>query len=155
MNSSGQRLFPSSKVIVKDPYNPDKILLIKRKSGNGYHEPAGGRVEINSGLRIGENLEQCALREAKEELGLTLELDKYIGSYYFFWKSDPQKCSVCALFTTIMVDESINFVSKNDFDIYEDESKFDAEWVSLDAIRYGKIKFDPIFIGLDKLMKSL
>ncbi len=65
--------FPSAKVIIKHPTQPDKILLIKR---NGHYEPAGGKVEINFEKKMAESLEQCAIREAQEELGLIVSIER-------------------------------------------------------------------------------
>lgn len=55
-------------------YEGDKYyyLLLGRNSNVDYHLPKGT-------LHIGESLENCALREIKEEAGVTAELTTYLG----------------------------------------------------------------------------
>jgi 8-oxo-dGTP pyrophosphatase MutT (NUDIX family) len=48
-------------------------LLVLWKIKRGYYEFPGGKVEL------GESLEQAALREVKEELGVDVRLGKYLG----------------------------------------------------------------------------
>ncbi|NIO20176.1 MAG: NUDIX domain-containing protein [Candidatus Aenigmarchaeota archaeon] len=59
-----------------------KILLLKRsiKPFRGYWVLPGGRVEF------GETVEEAVMREAKEETGLDVEVEKMIGIY-----SDPKR----------------------------------------------------------------
>ena len=54
-----------------------EILLVKRKFDpqKGYWDWPGGFLEIN------ENLEESIKREIKEELGVEIELDRFIGVY--------------------------------------------------------------------------
>lgn len=54
-----------------------EILFVKRRDNpqKGYWDLPGGFVDIN------ENVEQSAVREAKEELGIDLKDFHYIGSY--------------------------------------------------------------------------
>jgi len=56
----------------------DKILLIKRATVpfKGYWALPGGRVDT------GETVEQTAVREVKEETGLTVEITGKIGDYH-------------------------------------------------------------------------
>ncbi|MEF2174990.1 MAG: NUDIX domain-containing protein [Candidatus Absconditabacteria bacterium] len=54
--------------IIKD----GKLLLLFKKKHQHYEFP-GGKLEI------GETLEQCAIREAKEEIGCDVKIIKYIG----------------------------------------------------------------------------
>lgn len=54
-----------------------EILLIKRK-----FEPDKGKWDVPGGfVDQNENLEQSTIREAQEELGVTIKDLKYIGSY--------------------------------------------------------------------------
>lgn len=78
-----------------------KILLAKRK-----HEPmAGAWDSIGGFMKNGESIEQCALRETKEELKVEAKIIKYLGSFcgeyagvpvidFVFWtkiiKGEPQ-----------------------------------------------------------------
>lgn len=51
--------FPSAKIIVRDPLDKNKILLIKRTvNGIISYEPAGGRAEINYSACTAESLEE-------------------------------------------------------------------------------------------------
>lgn len=57
--------------------NGDKILIAKRAEGGncgGKWEFPGGKVEK------GETLEQCAIRECQEELGVTVHLTGLFGT---------------------------------------------------------------------------
>src|SRR5580692_4930153 len=92
-------IYPSAKVIVRSHEKKDMLLLVKRTIyGKTYYEPAGGKVEVDFANKKAESLEECADREIKEELGVSINIKGYIGSYYFFWHIDLKKLSVCALF---------------------------------------------------------
>lgn len=65
-------------VIIKD----GKILLIKRRSTVF----AGTWVLPGGGVEYGETVEQAAVREAKEETGLDIEIVKLLNVY-----SDPKR----------------------------------------------------------------
>lgn len=137
--------FPSAKIIIKDSTNNQNLLLIKR---NGYVEPAGGKVEIDFKKRTAETLEQCAVREAREELGVEVEIEGYLGSYYFFWSIDPSRCSICVVFIG-------NIISTNPlFTTNTDSCEFATEpvWVSIDDVLSKKVQVDPLYKGLEELM---
>jgi 8-oxo-dGTP diphosphatase len=72
MRSSGR----TATAIITFP--PDKILLIKRATVpfKGYWALPGGRVDT------GETVEHTAVREVKEETGLTVEITGKIGDYH-------------------------------------------------------------------------
>ena len=59
------------------PYEPNKILLIKRNTVpfKGYWALPGGRVDS------GETVEQTIIREVKEETGLDVTIERKIGEY--------------------------------------------------------------------------
>lgn len=60
-----------------------EVLLIKRKNPPFQHHWAipGGFLEVHQ-----ETVEQCAVREAKEETGLDVEIAQLVGIY-----SDPKR----------------------------------------------------------------
>ncbi|MFB3788056.1 MAG: NUDIX domain-containing protein [bacterium] len=65
------------------PNERGEILLIRRKNEPfaGCYAIPGGFLEVHQ-----ETVEQCALREAEEETGLKVEIDRLIGVY-----SDPKR----------------------------------------------------------------
>lgn len=99
------------------------ILLLKQKSVNdeyvliaGYHKP-------------GETLEQCAIRETKEETNINVDSIEYIGSYYYEKKD------------TVMV---AYHARSNSVEFELDETEVDdASWFSyncvLEKVRKGSI----------------
>ena len=116
--------------------------------GAVYYEPAGGKIEIDFTKKIAETLEECAIREIKEELGLSITLDEYVGSYYFFWIIAPHRCSSCAVFTGKILDEDPTFTTNTD----SCELTIEPIWVTLDEILEKKITIDPSYVGLENLL---
>ena len=137
--------YPSAKIIIKHPTDKNKILLIKR---NGHYEPAGGKVEVNFETKEAESLEQCAIREAQEELGLTVVIERYLGSYYFFWSIDPNKCSLCAVFVGNVISEDPEFMSNADLL----EVAIEPAWILVDDVLNKRVLIDPLYSGLEELM---
>lgn len=143
--------FPASKVIIKHPEDKNKILLIKRKIKDEIlYEPAGGRIEINFEKKLAESFEECAVREIHEELGLFVKLERYIGSYYFFWSIDPNKCSCCALFVADIIGKDESFITNKD----TIESHLEPIWVSKNDIINKKIDLSAQHVGLENLIKT-
>lgn len=141
--------YPSAKIILHPPDDKNKILLIKRHlNQTNYYEPAGGKVEIDFEKRVAENLEECAIREIKEELGVTVLLEKYIGSYYFFWTIDSSKCSLCAVFVGSIVSQDSQFIMNAD----TCELPIEPAWVTVDDILKKRIAINPSFVGLENLL---
>jgi 8-oxo-dGTP pyrophosphatase MutT (NUDIX family) len=143
-------LYPSAKVIVKSKDNNDMILLVKRTVNNKtYYEPAGGKVDANFQTRIAESLEECARREILEELGVAVDIQNYIGSYYFFWHIDPCKLSVCALFEGTILHIDPQFSTNKD----SCELHIEPGWVSIESILNGSVAIDSTYVGLEEIMK--
>lgn len=142
-------LFPSAKIILKHPKDKHKILLVKRKiNGNYAYEPAGGKIEVDFKNKRAETLEECALREAKEELGVSASIEKYIGSYHFFWSIDPNKFSSCAVFIGTILSEDENFEKNAD----TCELTIEPAWVNVQDIISKKITFESSYVGLQDII---
>lgn len=142
-------LFPSAKIILRDPNDKTKILLIKRNiNGHLAYEPAGGKIEVDFQNKRAESLEECALREAKEELGVSAQIDQYIGSYHFFWTIDPNKFSSCAVFIGTIISQDQDFKSNAD----TCELAMEPEWVSVEDIVSKKVSFESSYVGLQEII---
>jgi len=63
---------PSTTAIVTDP--DGRIVLIRRKDNELWALPGGG-------MELGESIEDCAVREVKEETGLDVHLTGLVGVY--------------------------------------------------------------------------
>lgn len=73
---------PSLTVDAVIRFGDGTIVLIKRG-----HEPFAGSWAIPGGfVEYGETVEQACIREAKEETGLVIRLDRLVGVY-----SDPNR----------------------------------------------------------------
>lgn len=145
--------FPSAKIIVKDAHDDKKILLIKRTvEGVISYEPAGGRAEIDYDAFYAESLEECVKREALEELGVSVTIEGYVGSYTYFWPHDMGKCSSYAVFVGKVERRVENFMGNGDKDCWPVE----PAWVTYDDIIDNKININPTHKGLRELiLKSL
>lgn len=142
-------VYPSAKIIIKDQCRPGEILLVERNvRGSLSVEPAGGKAEVDHVNRIAETFEECAIREAREELGYTVKITQYLGSYHFFWTIDPHKCSICALFEGTIVDRDPAFVANAD----TCELPIRPVWVRLEDIFENKVTVDPCHKGLRALL---
>jgi 8-oxo-dGTP pyrophosphatase MutT (NUDIX family) len=141
--------FPSAKIIVHDPLDKSRILLIKRTvNGTISYEPAGGRAEIDYTACTAESLEECVMREAAEELGYVVKVERYIGSYSYFWPHDLGKCSCYAVFSGIATKKIEHFTGNGDKDCWPVE----PVWVTADDIMLGKIAINPTHKDLKELM---
>jgi ADP-ribose pyrophosphatase YjhB (NUDIX family) len=144
-------LYPAAKVIVRSKDKKDMILLVKRTIDNQtYYEPAGGRVDVNFEAKTAESLEDCARREILEELGVIVDIQNYIGSYYFFWSIDSRNISVCALFEGTITHVDSEFSGNKD----SCELPIEPVWVSIESILNGSVAISPVYVGLEKLMKD-
>lgn len=144
-------LYPSAKVVLHDPLDERRIYLLRREvRGVCCYEPAGGKIEVSWSQRKAESLEECAKREAQEEMGVEVSIDHYIGSYYFFWSIEHKAFSSCALFSGQIISKDPNWV--NNYDTCELPSF--PESVLIDDVIEGKIAIDPIFIGLKGILVS-
>lgn len=141
--------YPAAKVILQHPTKHDTILIVKRHLPDSVsYEPVGGRLNIDFERKISESIEECAIREVQEEIGLIISLERYIGSYYLFWTTeDSQGCS-CSLFVGTIVNKDSHYKGNPD----TEEEPLEPVWVSYDDILSKKIIFNPAQIGLEKLV---
>jgi 8-oxo-dGTP diphosphatase len=99
-NSNPRNPIPTVDIIIE---NRGGIILIKRKNlPEGWALP-GGFVDY------GESLESAALREAKEETGLDIELIRQFHTY-----SDPKRDSRHHTITTVYIAEAKGIATAGD-----------------------------------------
>ena len=75
-----------------------RVLLIDRSDGLGYTIPGGI-------VRYRETVEQCVLREAREETGYTVTISGLVGVYSAL-KRDPRFRAVCIAYKGSIVSGS-------------------------------------------------
>lgn len=89
-----------------------EVLLIKRNNDpyKGYYALPGGFLEVDQ-----ETIEDCAVREAKEETGLDVEIERLIG-IYSHPKRDPRAHNVTGAFLakTISMEEAAKACAGDD-----------------------------------------
>ena len=94
------------------PNENGEILLIKRNNEpfQGLYAIPGGFLEVHQ-----ETVEQCAMREAQEETGLTVEIERLIG-VYSHPKRDPRWHNVSAVYLakTITMKQSAKALAGDD-----------------------------------------
>ena len=108
------RPLSADSIIIKE----GKILLIKRKN-----EPFKGMWAFPGGLIMdNETMEQCAVREAKEETGLDVKPIRLIG-VYSDPKRDPRKVITAAYLCEIVGGE-----------VFASSDAEDIIWFDLDSV---------------------
>ena len=78
----------------------DGKVLLQRRSDNGEWGLIGGLLEIN------ETYEEAALREVREETGLEVRLDSFLGIFHnhnMVWSSGDQAHVITAFFTASII----------------------------------------------------
>jgi len=107
-------------------------VLLSKQFGNKFDIPGGG-------LDLGERLEECVIREIKEETGIHVKNPKLLAvRESFFWPSHGDNKA----YQSIMFYYSCEYVggklSTDGFDEWEKQYAELAEWVSLEKL--DKIK---------------
>ena len=141
---------PSERCVLTYVMDGDNVLLIlkKRGLGDGYYNAQGGHVELE------ETSTEAAMRETKEETGLTVSDLKERGTLRFQFKDGMRM--VCYVFTTSVwegdlkeCDEAKPFwADKNNLD-YDMMWKDDKLWLPL--LLDGK-EFEGWFVFDDREM---
>lgn len=137
--SCGEKLYinpaPCVSVI---PIRKNKILLTKRGI-----EPRKGAFDFVGGfVDIGETTEKAVMRETKEETGLTIKVDKYLGQYLEVYRKDTTY-SLCFLYTVKITKGK----EKPQDDVKE------LIWVDIDKIKDLNLRGS--FPGAIKILNSL
>ncbi len=143
--------FAAAKVIIPHPKD-NKLLLVSRIIDSDFaYEPAGGRIDADFKTDYAESFEQCAIREAKEELNLDIRIQNYLGSYYFFWDNtinNTRAFTACTVFLADAISNIENLSLIGDLEM----NPVYPKWIDIDEILAGKIPFREKNVGLEDLV---
>ncbi|MEG0775328.1 NUDIX hydrolase [Clostridium sp.] len=109
-------------IIIRD----HKLLMVKNES-SPYYYSVGGRVKLN------ETSEEAVLREAFEETGIELEIDRlaFIHEHFFHEEVSKEHYHEIAFFYLMKVPTNMNFVCNS----YGDQgSKEQLHWLPIEDI---------------------
>ena len=124
----------------KDPKNTLSLLLIKR----GEH-PFLGQWALPGGfLRMDETVEECALREAKEETGITPTAMFYLGVFSDVGR-DPRGRIVSNAFTCILNGEAV---------LKAGSDASEAQWFDVAFEEPGDGSFNVMLSAGDTVLRS-
>ena len=127
----------------------DHQILFQRRSDNGNWGLIGGLVEMN------ETYAEAAIREAKEETGLDIRLQSFLGIYHnhdMVWSNGDQAHVISAFFTAeIMkgeprIDEEsleLRFFPEDDIPLLVHEDHIEVMKASRAGIRYPLLQENP------------
>lgn len=119
-----------------------KILVIKERIVDDgkeriIHDVPGG------GIELGESLREALIREAAEEVGLSINVQYPVGAWEFIVDKKSEAVHiVCIGFRCSLVDKATIDTSKNPA---QNEDIFEAIWLSKEEI----LKSDSIFVNAD------
>lgn len=115
--------YPAADVII---YRNDKIVLVRRK------EPVRGKLAFPGGfIEWGETVEAAAIREAKEETGLDIELEELLGVY-----SDPKRDPRAHIFTITFIGKPIGGKLRTS------EEHMEIGWYKISELDFSKLASD-------------
>ncbi|KAF9126809.1 Nudix hydrolase 15, mitochondrial [Mortierella sp. 14UC] len=119
-----------------------KVLIGKRIGSHGANtwQLAGGHLEF------GETFEECAIREAEEETGLTLDP----ASARFVTANNNIMSSIDRHYVTVFV--AADIIGDSKAKIMEPLKCEGWEWISLDQLTDNNGPYRPLFSPLGKLV---
>lgn len=124
MNKEYDKLFNTTDVIIE---KDNKIVICIRKK-----EPFKGMLVFPGGhVKKNETVEESAIREVKEEIGLDIKLKEILG-VYSGPKRDPRGPTV----TTVFIAKTLSKKLKPSSDVK------DAMWVQPEKINLDSLGFD-------------
>lgn len=142
--------YAAAKVIVTHP-ETSQLLLVNRQIGDTFgYEAAGGRVNVDFNSRLTETFEECAIREAQEELGLKVRIKDYLGSYAFFWESEPHTCTHCVVYLANPVSDLTKLQKIGD----TDGNPVRPEWIDASRILNEDLLIRSNHRGLKDIFKK-
>lgn len=127
-------------IIVKE----DRILLCPQR--DGYDFPGGG-------MNVDETLEECLIREVKEETGIIIRPGQCISAEHDMYYSLSSQQAYNNPLLYFLCHNPQGEISTDGFDEYEREYARKAEWVSLDYIE--NIKFHNPIDSVSVIRKAL
>lgn len=127
----------------------DDQILVQRRTDNGKWGLIGGLVEMN------ETYAQAALRETREETGLEVKLDSFLGIFHnhdMVWSNGDAAHVITAMFTASIIsgepridEESfeLRFFGKDEMPELFAEDQRAALKAYLDGVRYPLLQENP------------
>lgn len=127
------RTIAGDAIIIED----GRILLIKRgtEPGKGMWAVPGGRIEED------ETIEQCAIRECKEEAGIDIRIVKLVGIY-----SDPARDPIRKIIAAAFLCRVAGGILKPQQGEIDDVRWFKLEKLPRLAFDHGKMVEDALKI---------
>ena len=116
----------------------DSILLVRRKLDNRWDIPAGKAIG-------NETPKETAAREAKEETGLSIRIDKLLAQIPDVDENDPY----FHIYEGILEEDSNEIAASTDAEIAE------VRFIPIESIQKGDVRFPGMLDLLIKLFNTL